>query len=619
MLRYSCHLCRLSDHSESEMKSNLLPFITLALVIALTSAPAAEVNLSPTAWPTVERERVEHLESQTWTPLETRKITGGGGLVSATVSPIAVYAGVQALKQGGTAADAAATTALTQITTQLGSVVSYAGVFTMLYYEAKTQKVYSMDAGFNSYLNETEPLTIPTGDLGALQFGAPATKDGAKGRETLVPGFMAGLEAMHHRFGRLPFKALFAPAIWYDENGITVSPILAGFFQFRKSAFARTPEGRRFLAQSGGEIPQAGARFLQHELAETLKAVARDGARAMYTGAWAQEFVSIVQREGGKVTLEDLQRYTPIWSEPHQQTIFGHTVFVNGAPQQGAYQLFVGLNLAEARQLDRKGPYWQDRDTFLDLTRISQFVASAPAVNPYSAERLKLQKVDLTPAAQLGKDYAKAIAPQLEQLLGVETDQSPKHSNAIVAIDREGNIAVVTHTINAVIWGDTGLVVGGIPLPNSASFQQKLLAAIKPGDRVLHQIIDTIVLDGDRPVLATASIGSSLLPESLRVLVGVLGQKQDLATVMAAPPLLLSFTPPAPGQTPAQQPVSVPEIGYGTGFLGKLKLALPGLTTMPQATVGALRGTLAAVAIDPKTDQRTAVNQKDVLVFNAAE
>ena len=594
-------------------------FIALVLATAISSAAASTVNLSPDTWPKAERERAENIESQTWAPLDPQKITGSGGLVSATVSPIAVYAGLQALKQGGTAADAAATVALTQITTQLGSVVSYAGVFTLLYYEAGTHKVYSMDAGYNSYLNETDSLTIPTGDLGALPFGSPSKNEGAKGRETLVPGFMAGLEAMHGRFGRLPFKELFAPAIWYDEHGIILSPNLAGFFQFRKTALARTPEGRRFLAQSGGEIPQAGERFVQRELAETLKLVARDGAQAMYTGAWAKEFVALVQREGGKVTPEDLRRYAPIWSEPHQLAAFGHTVFVNGAPQGGAYQLFAGLNLAEARQLDRKGPYWTDRATFLALTRIGQFVAMAPAINAFSAERLRGQGVDVTPAAQLGKDYAKAIAPQLEQLLGVAPQQSPKHSNAIVVIDREGNIAVVTHTINTVVWGDTGLVVGGIPLPNSASFQQPLLAFLKPGDRIVHQIIDTIVLQGDRPVLATASIGASLGPESLRVLVGLLGQKQTLATVMAAPPLLINFTPPAAGQTLAQQPVSVADKGYDATFLAQIKSVLPSLTLVSPTMVGSLRGTLAAVTIDPVTGLRTAVNQPEVMVFNGAE
>ena len=598
-----------------------LPSFALAIALGAANAPAAAaaVNLSPESWPAAEREQVERTESQTWAPLVAQKTEGKGGLVSATVSPVAVYAGLQALKQGGTAADAAITTALTQITTQLGSVVSYAGVFTVLYYEARTQKVYSLDAGYNSYLHETDPLSIPVGDLGPLQFGPKPTEGGAKGRQTLVPGFMAGIEALHHRFGRLPFPALFAPAIWYDEHGITVSPVLASFFQIRKTFLARTPEGRRFMAQSGGEIPAAGERFRQPALAETLKAVARNGAAEMYTGKWAQEFVDRVTRDGGKVTAEDLRRYDPIWSEPRQQTAFGHTIFVNGPPHYGAFALLAGLNLAEARQLGRKGPYWADRDTFRDLTLISRLVGTAPALAPGVAERLRGQGVDVSPAAQLGKDFARAVAPQLDDLLTPAADPSPKHSNAIVAIDRAGNIAVVTHTINAVIWGDTGIVVGGIPLPDSAGFQQSALAAIKPGDRVPHQIIDTLVLTDGRPVLATASIGSSLVPENLRVLLGVLGQRQSLAAVMAAPPLLANFTPPAAGQSPALIPVSIPEAGYTEEFVSGLKAVFPNLTTVPAATVAGLRGTVAAVAIDPQTGTRSAVNQPDVMVFNGAE
>ena len=175
-------------------------------------------------------------------PLEKRRIEGTGGLVSATVSPIAVYAGIQALELGGTAADAAATTALTQIATQLGSVVSYAGVFTMVYYDAKTRKVYSMDAGYNSYLSETDPKSIPVSDLGPVlvKFVPKPTEGGAKGRETLVPGFMAGVEAMHGRFGRLPFRELFEPAVWYAERGIRISPALQYYFTFRAKALART-------------------------------------------------------------------------------------------------------------------------------------------------------------------------------------------------------------------------------------------------------------------------------------------------------------------------------------------------------------------------------------------
>src|ERR1035438_4749385 len=133
---------------------SIVPIGILVFAGALTSYAA---DLSPANWPKAERERLEKLESQTWSPLEERSVEGSAGIISATVSPLSTYAGIQALKQGGNAADAAATTALTQVTMQLGSVVSYAGIFTMLYYDAKAHQVYSMDAGYNSYLQETDP------------------------------------------------------------------------------------------------------------------------------------------------------------------------------------------------------------------------------------------------------------------------------------------------------------------------------------------------------------------------------------------------------------------------------------------------------------------------------
>ena len=117
-------------------------------------------------------------------------------------------------------------------------------------------------------------------------------------------------------------------------------------------------------------------------------------------------------------------------------------------------------------------------------------------------------------------------------------NNTPEHSNAIVVVDKDGNIVAVTHSINTVIWGDTGIVVDGVPIPDSAGFQQTALEEIKPGDRVPHQIIDTITFDGDTPVLATGSIGFSLESESIRVLLECWANIYDLATMMAAPPLL---------------------------------------------------------------------------------
>lgn len=591
--------------------------LLVGLLGALSTQATCAVDLSPGRWPAPERERLEKLETQSWSPLSAQAIDGAGGIVSATVSPVAVHAGLEALRAGGTAADAAATTALTQITTQLGSVVSYAGILTMVYYDAHSKRVYSMDAGYNSYLHELDPRTIPVGDLGPLSVGLTPTVGGAKGRETLVPGFMAGLQALHSRFGRLPFGDLFAPALWYTQHGVMISPHLFGYFGLRAKFLSRTPEGRQFMANAGGTVPKAGALFVQPELNRTLAQVAKHGASYMYTGKWAQNFVHIVQREGGEVTSEDLARYKPVWSEPHKGTFLGKTIYVNGAPHNGAYNLLTGLNLLEALHLQDQGPYWSDVSTFRDLSRVSQVVTGAPVLSGALVESLAAKGIDASPASQLTKQYAQQVAPLLGTLFAPPPDDAPRHSNSIVVIDSEGNIAAITHTINAVVWGDTGIVVDGIPIPDSASFQQDRLASIKPGERLPHEIIDTIIFSGDKPVLATAAIGASLVPESLRVLLGVLGQKQSLQTVMAEPPLIahLSVSP----ERLEAIPLSIPLGAYTEDFVAQAKAAAISLQEIPQETTAGLRGTLAVVAIDPQTGHRTAVNQPGVMVYNEAQ
>jgi len=611
---------------------------TVTVILAGASLTRA-ADLSPGNWPKAQRDRIETLEAQTTSPRQKQSVESPGGIVLATLSPISVHAGVQTLRAGGNAADAAAATALTQVTPQLGAVVSYPGVFSVLYYDAKAHKVYSLDAGFNSYLNETDPKTIPACDL-SLQADSPRkpTEGGAKGRETLVPGFMAGVEAMHSRFGRLPFRDLFAPPLWYAEHGVHISPMLQGYLRSRAPFLRRTAEGQDFLRGGrpltqkpgllrsiegrllgGNDLPLAGDLFLQPALAKTLKAVSEQGSRYMYTGQWAEHFIKLVQRDGGKVTPEDLRRYQPLWTDPYRETVFTHTAYVNGPPHWGACTLFAGLNLAEALKLDQRRPYWEDPESFRTLTRIGQFTVIAPTINDAASNLLKSKGVDLSLDAQLGKSYASAVAPLLESLFVKQTDATPEHTDGIVVVDKDGNIAAITHSINTVIWGDTGIVVDGIPLPDSAGFQQTTLASIKPGDRVPNRIIDTIAFEGETPVLATAGVGSLLGPESIRVLLCVLGQRQDLATTMAAPPLLATLDAGRPEKPLSLQPLVIPQGAYGPDFTARLKtLGLP-VTEMSDALAARMRGTLAAVAIDPKTHKRTAAAQPGVIVFNAVE
>jgi len=321
----------------------------------------------------------------------------------------------------------------------------------------------------------------------------------------------------------------------------------------------------------------------------------------MYTGRWARDFVRIVGREGGRVTMEDLGRYRPIWSEPYRDNVFGRTVYANGPPHYGAYNLFAGLNLAGERGLDRKGPYWRDPDTFQDLTHINNVIEGALTTDKRTSEFFMGKGIDISPAALITKKFARGVAPYLDEVFAPPKDGGPGHSNAIV-----------------VVWGDTGIVVDGVPIPDSAAFQQETLAAIRPGERLPHGILDTLAFDGERPVLATASIGSSLAEETLRVLLSVVGQRRSLAEVMAAPPVLAQFSLGPTDAIGTRKPVPVPGGSYGAKFAADLKSRGMPLVEVPPQTVEALRGTLAAVAIDPATGEVSAFDEPGTMVFNSA-
>jgi gamma-glutamyltranspeptidase/glutathione hydrolase len=604
---------------------------TVASSIIILGQSCFGSSMSPTSWPEALRADAEQKEAAGIWSLKARSLSGKNCVIAATASPIAVQSGIQALKNGGNAADAAATVALTQVTTQLGSVVSFAGIMSLVYFDAKSKKVYSMDAGYNSYRQENDPASIPISDLGVLNttdkakslglsnnYFRPPSVGGKKGRETLVPGFMAGIEAMHNRFGKLPFSDLFEPAIWYAEHGTIINSHLQYFFSSRQKFLARTPEGQQFIRQAGNDTPQVGDRFMQPQLAATLRGVVHHGAKYMYTGAWGQHFVNTIRREGGKVCSQDMSHYHVIWSEPLSTTYLGHQVVTAGLPSHAAYHVLTGLNLAEALKLEEHENYWQDPAVLCDFQRISDATNQAPTLDKNVLTILKNKGIDCSPKSQLTKQYASALVPLLNQLYVPSNDNS-HHSNAIVVIDQEGNIAAITHSINTVIWGDTGIVVDGIPIPDSAGFQQEELALLKPGDRLPNDMMPTIVFEGLNPILSTAAIGMSLIPETIRIIVGLVGKKVDLKTLQEAPPVISNFLTTEAGKPSTELSVVIAKDSYDEAFIEGLKRGNAKVTIVPAATAsGALRGTAAAVTIDPQTGDKRTVETPGVLIYGAS-
>lgn len=575
-------------------------------LVALTVALAL-VTPGFAAAPDPDRAAIEAREAAIF-PTAIREVRSTSGVVAGTASPIAVEAGARVLREGGTAADAAITTALAQATTMLGANVSPAGVLQLVYYEARTKKVHALDAGWGTWRGERSPATIPATDLSIVTGGAATVAAGAQGRKTLVPGFMAGIEAMHRRFGRLPMRRLFAPAIWYADYGVPVTGLLAAYFQMGTAQLLKTAEGRRFALPDGANLPKLGTRYRQPELAALYRAIAANGAREMYRGAWARHYVEAVRRAGGAATMADLRAYAPRWGEPLRLAYDGATVAGPDAHNTSSCAALEALNLID--HVRGKGDADAFRSTALAL-RVAMFSHWGSAAATFE----KAGGIGGNCLARVGQAYGVAASAAMETMLGGSADPAPEghHSASVVVVDRWGNIAALVHSSNTPIWGDSGMVVDGVPIPAPAGTYRHSLVNLAPGARVPSDMAPIIVLEGGKPLFAVATIGSSVVPETVR-LVAALRGSDSLTNIVGAPPLLLNYEDQTLPILAREE--YVPAGRYPPALLDSVRASGLRIREIDVQRTLTLRGTAAVVVIG--RDRRSA-EVPGVLAFAAAE
>jgi len=466
--------------------------------------------------------------------------TASRGMVVTTTGTGAAAAGIDALKKGGTAMDAALTAAMMQPCLALGSYVSYAGIINIVYFDAASGKVFNLDGAFNTVLGETEPLSIPGIDPAALAAGGlNAFNSTPSGRTALVPGFLAGVEAAQRRFGKRPFAEIVAPAIRCAEEGVTLTPEFAGMMKSREAVLTRRADTRAIFTRQDGGLYTAGDLFRQPALAATLREVARQGVTPyVYRGDWGRQFVDALGSEGGKMTGADLEAYLPTWVEPVHTTFNGFDVYAHGLPGTGGVSLVESLNLASAANLAALPPYAESPLKFfwqMQFTKVGA-ILGAPGVAPQFE---KLFGFELSPRARLNPETSRKLWKLIEagHMPSVPAPHlaSPKHSDAVVAVDARGNIAAVVHSINTVNWGSTGIFVGGISIPDSAAFQQAAIAALPPGSRLPDPTSPGLVLKGGKPVLGFSGIGSGLAQRTFGALLDILVHGKSPQQAIASP------------------------------------------------------------------------------------
>jgi gamma-glutamyltranspeptidase/glutathione hydrolase len=489
----------------------------------------------------------------------TPEVTAMKGMVVASSGTGAAEAGLALLRRGGTAMDAAMAVAMMQPCRALGSFVSYGGILTLLYFDAAARKVYSLDAGFNTVRGEKNPLTIPgasPADIIASSHSGPASTP--SGRTALVPGFFAGVEAAHKRFGKRPFAEIAAPAIRCAEQGFALTPSEAGTISGRREVLSRLPATKAIFTKPDGTFYKAGDLFKQPALAQTLRAVVKEGAPAhIYKGAWAKAFVAAVQRDGGFMMMEDLAAYEPTWTEPVHAGFNGYEIYSLGLPVMAGLQMVEAMQSIERAGLTRAQPYDRDPATLYRLLQI------AKAMNSRGDSATK-----------------------------------PEHTDAIVAVDERGNVAAVVHSINTVTWGSTGIFVNGVSIPDSASFQQQVIARLPGGSRLPATIHPGLAIKDNKVALGFGSTGSGSGTRSIAALLSVLGHNMTPQQAIDLPGLgafdVVDGVPPELAATVAERE-------FSDAYLKSLEDL--GQITKPW---NALRGYWLGVSIDPKTGLRRA-------------
>jgi gamma-glutamyltranspeptidase/glutathione hydrolase len=565
---------------------------------------AAQIDLSPAKWPPGELERVARAAGPTGLVAHSRAIIAG------TTNPLAVRAGREALARGGSAADAAITTALVQVVLAAGSYVSFAGFMNLVYYDAETRQVQTLNASYNTLLDERDPRSIPHADS-------------SNGRTVLVPGFFAGIEAAHRRFGRLPFATLFGPAIYFAAEGFPLPPSLAGMIRFRERVFDRSPAAKAIFRKPDGAGYAVGETFRQPAVAATLRAVASNGSAHIYRGPWADRFVAAVRQAGGRISREDLRRYRPLWASSLATSYHGHAVHTMPLPNVGGGHLLQGLNLLEASGLTR-GPHYRSSATalfqFTKISRVARLVGTQAGGAPTDSALLRryLPGVDLRPAARTDKATATGIWTAMQRPEWRELEaaafadgkrNSPEldsflrdfvHSDGIVAADERGNVAVLLHTINTTLWGTTGLFVDGISIPNSASFQQRLIEAVGPGQRLPDPTMPLIVLRDGQPVLASNSVGGTgILANTLESLTNVLDYGMDVRAAVDT----AQFLGPAIATAEADHQVLV-QGDFPAALIDSARALGQAYQEVAPAGQGLARGYWVAVALAPERTPR---------------
>jgi gamma-glutamyltranspeptidase/glutathione hydrolase len=512
--------------------------LLLSLALAAACGRPTLGTTSPDAGPSVPPRQTPTFPAEWRFPAGTGEATFAPRAMVVSNTSLASEAGVEMLRRGGNAVDAAVATAFALLVTHPEAGNIGGGGY----------MVVRMADGRTAALDYRE--TAPASASRDMYVGADGrlTDESLVGyRASGVPGAVAGLAAAHERFGTLPWRETLAPAIRLAEQGFPVDSDFHRSVVDDRELITRFGGGPIFFA--GGQPPAVGSIFQQPMLARTLRILAAHGGSAFYAGEVADSIAAEFARHGGNITKSDLAAYRPAWREPIASEYRGFTLLAMPPSSSGGVTIAETLNILEAfPSVPRFG-----------TAAYTHLLASA-FQRAFVDRNAKLGDPDFVrvPVAELtSDDYARRLASTIDprratptlELPGSRLAESTETTHYSV-VDARGNAVATTTTING-LYG-SGVYIPGAGFfmnnemddfaarpgePNQFGLVQGEQNAIAPGKRMLSAMSPTIVLDprGSLLLVVGGRGGPRIITGTAQVILNVVEHDMTLADAMHAP------------------------------------------------------------------------------------
>ncbi|BBA52380.1 gamma-glutamyltranspeptidase [Fusobacterium varium] len=461
-----------------------------------------------------------------------RHAEGKNGVVAAA-NPEASKIGVEIMKKGGNAVDAAVATAFAISVFEPNASGIGGGGF-MLIRMAKTGKTVVID-----YREKAPAKATP--DMFVLDENGKVVNDEITvgGKASGVPGTVAGLLTALEKYGTMKRADVMAPAIKHAGEGIIVSKNLEGIIQDNYEKLVKFDAAAAVYLKDG--LPyEAGDKLVNKDLAATLTKISKEGKKAFYEGEVAKKIADEVQKQGGLITVEDLKNYTIEEREPVVGKYRDYTIISCPPASSGGTHIVQLLNMVENYDLKAMGDntpeswhVWAesmkqafaDRAEYMGDTAYVKVPLKGLTSKEYAKELVK--KIDLEKA---GKDIK----------IGDPSKYESGSTTHFSVMDKDGNMVAVTQTINYFFGSGVVVPETGIMMNNEMDDfvpQKNMKNSIEGGKRPLSSMSPTLVLDPkNRPLMTIGSPGATrIIPAVALTISNVIDHGMTIQEAINAP------------------------------------------------------------------------------------